>query len=354
MRRVMRSGLALLAMCAWHSSALAQPVNEADKVAARALMQNGLELLRSKDYQGALAAFTSAYRKFQSAKILLNVATTQSLLQRHADAANTYQQYLDAPDTDASKHAEIRQVLAELDRSVGTLHITTATAATEVSISGQPPIAVTDALRWRVPVGSFAITATHAGYRPFTRSGQVRAGQTTAIAIALVPQEPSATESNTSRNKPSGDAASPPANRSSTSSTNDAALGDAHPGWGVFARAHVDALHVGAAGLVGGYWQPTSQVRIALGGLWGPTLGGYLGATAAVTHARLRPALTVALPWFWSEGPRFAVRGALGLQAQLTPRFGVSVEVGGEYLLNAEPARTTYQLVPAAEVRIGW
>src|SRR5262247_3006086 len=99
------------------------PQPDPSKMDAKALMQTGVRLLEAKDYLGALAVFKDAYARFPSAKILLNIGTTQKLLNRNAEAANTYQRYLDSKDADPARRAEITQILADIDKVVGRLEI---------------------------------------------------------------------------------------------------------------------------------------------------------------------------------------------------------------------------------------
>src|SRR5678815_5528685 len=94
-----------------------------DKLDAKALMQSGLKLYAAKDFLGALAVFRTAYTRFASTKILLNIGTTLTKLDRKAEAANAYQRYLDAADSDRAKHGEVTKVLGELDAAVTLLEI---------------------------------------------------------------------------------------------------------------------------------------------------------------------------------------------------------------------------------------
>ena len=94
------------------------PSPETDKLDAKALMQSGLKLYAARDFLGALAVFKTAYTRFASAKILLNIGTTLTKLDRKAEAANVYQRYLDSPDADPAKRNEVKKVLAELDAAV--------------------------------------------------------------------------------------------------------------------------------------------------------------------------------------------------------------------------------------------
>ena len=69
-------------------SAHAQNPPQEGRVDAKALMQSGVRLFEAKDYLGALAVFKDAYSRFQSAKILLNIATTLTLLERKAQQSH--------------------------------------------------------------------------------------------------------------------------------------------------------------------------------------------------------------------------------------------------------------------------
>src|SRR5579863_380874 len=104
------------------SVAVAEP--DTQKGDAQSLMASGVKLLSAKDYLGALAVFKTAYERFPSAKILLNIGTTLKLLGRDADAANAYQRFLEALDTDRKRRGEIEKLLAQIDKSVGTVALT--------------------------------------------------------------------------------------------------------------------------------------------------------------------------------------------------------------------------------------
>src|SRR5579863_8770121 len=87
------------------------PAPSADKGDAKQLMQTGVRLLEAHDYLGALEVFKSAYERFPSAKILLNIGTTLKLLERKCEAANAYQRYLGAIDADPARRSEVADAL---------------------------------------------------------------------------------------------------------------------------------------------------------------------------------------------------------------------------------------------------
>src|SRR6188472_1482615 len=119
----MRILVAVLVLVLAPVLASAQPASTGDRGDAKALMQTGVRLLEAKDYLGALATFKEAYSRYPSAKILLNIGTTLKLLGRDAEAANTYQRYLDSSDADATRAVEVKQALVELDAKLGRISI---------------------------------------------------------------------------------------------------------------------------------------------------------------------------------------------------------------------------------------
>lgn len=335
------SYLVIAAVCALpHPIALAQPSPPvADKVDAKSLMQSGLKLYAARDYLGALSVFRTAYTRFPSAKILLNIGTTLTKLDRKADAANTYQRYLDAPDTDPAKAADVKKLLAELDQAVGTLELTISPSDAELQIGSEDWIAATAAQRQRVPPGTVAVQVRRAAYEPAERELQVAAGQTVAVAFDLVeipvPQAP--------LGEP-GDGGVRAAIE----------LEAPRSAFGVVAMALIDAPHHGGAGLVGVTFDVTEGLRVQAGAILGPSYGGYLGGTLALLDGKLRPIVSAGAPIFLSSGARIALRGAGGLELALTHRLALTAELGIEYMLNPEAdVRNRTLLIPAVGAA-GW
>ncbi|MGH9884244.1 MAG: hypothetical protein ACREBE_01860, partial [bacterium] len=144
----------------------AEPAQDADKLDAKALMQSGLKLYASKDFLGALAVFRSAYTRFASTRILLNIGTTLAKLDRKAEAANAYQRYLDALDSDRAKHAEVRKVLGELDAVVATLELSITPGQAELQVNDEDWVPATSETHHRVAPGAVIVRARHAEYQP--------------------------------------------------------------------------------------------------------------------------------------------------------------------------------------------
>lgn len=312
----------------------AQPVTN-DKMDAKALMQSGLRLYQAKDFLGALAVFKTAYARFPSAKILLNIGTTLAKLDRKAEAANVYQHYLDSPDADPAKRAEVEKVLAELDAAVALLELTVTPSDAELQIDYQDWLAADAARRLRVAPGSVTLRARHPAYQPHEQAVQAAAGARLPITIALI-------------EIPAPVASTP----SSSTATDQGIIATATPAaprsrFGVVARAHFDPIHTGGAGLVGATADLTDQLEVHAAALLGPSSGAYAGASFAILRGKLRPIVSAGLPIFFSEGARVALRGAGGVELVLSRHLAVIAELGVEYAFNPETDVDHTQLVPA-------
>ena len=130
------------------------PVDEPrTRALAQALMIEGVRQLQAASYDQALANFLEAYAKFPSPKILLNIASTLRDMGRHADAANTYQRYLQDPATGTERIAEVRAILLDLDQQLTLLTVRVLPRGSEVSIDGGPFVTVGSSLETRVRPG---------------------------------------------------------------------------------------------------------------------------------------------------------------------------------------------------------
>jgi hypothetical protein len=309
-----RCALALACM-----AATAQAGPDPDKLDAKALLHSGLKLFEAKDYLGALAVFDSAYKRFPSAKLLLNIATTLARLERKADAANAYQHYLDSPDTDLGKHDAVQRMLADLDRFVGTLEITVQPHDAELAIdSGWMPAVL--AHKYRVD-GRANIRVRRAGYQDAMRSVMVAAGARMTLAIQLdpevVPSQSFAAPAD------AGVRATTPAPESPSR-------------FGALVFAHVDVVHAGGAAVLGLTANVVGPLRGELAAIVGPKSGGYAGASLPLLSTRIRPVIAAGMPVFVSNGARFAVLGAGGLEFELDRRLVLSLEVGVEHVFDPE------------------
>lgn len=305
-----------------------------DKTDAKALLQSGLKLFAAKDYLGALAVFKDAYARFPSAKILLNIGTTLTRLGRKADAANVYQRYLDASDSDPAKRPEVAKVLAGLDEDVGIVALSITPSDAEIQIGTDDWLPAAEAARYRVAPGSVTVRARREGYEPGETSAIATAGATAQVALALEATPVRGVD---------GPGGADPEGLGVSATARPAARSRI----GALVLAHVDVTHSGGAGLVGITVDVTRRLQAQATALLGGTAGGYLGATFALLDGRFRPLLAAGLPVFVSDGARIAVRGAGGLELVVSPHLSVIAELGVEHLLNPEPNVAATMFVPA-------
>jgi len=123
------------------------------RTVAQALMVEGVKRLQAKAYDQALANFLEAYAKLPSPKILLDIGALLRDMGRLADAANTYQRYLDDPATGTARVVEVKELLARLDEQLTTLRVNVSPRGADISIDGGPFI----------PVGRWLVTRVRPG-----------------------------------------------------------------------------------------------------------------------------------------------------------------------------------------------
>jgi hypothetical protein len=313
--------------------AFAQPAT-GDKVDAQSLMQSGVKLLEAKDYLGALAIFKTAYERFPSAKILLNIGTTLKLLGREADAANAYQRYLDASDTDPKRRAEVQKLLDKIDAQVGRVDIKATPSDSAITVDDDDWLNVVRASTWRLAPGHHAITARKDGYTPATKSIETTAGESASISlelaqVAVAPQPTTAAQPIDSGLHATAPVIEPPRSR-----------------FGAMVFGNFDIPHGGAA-LVGATGDITDRIAVRAAAILGPHVGGYVGGVVAILPHRYRPYVSVGLPVFDSNGARVSIRGAAGFEYELNRHLAISIEAGVEHSFDPEMDVKATAFVPA-------
>jgi tetratricopeptide (TPR) repeat protein len=302
------------------------------KLDAKALMASGLRLLRAKDYLGALVVFKDAYARFPSARLLLNIGTTLRLLERSADAANAYQRYLDAPDSDPAKRGEVARVVGLLDKKVGHLELSVTPADAEVRINDEDWQPAAQVARYRVEPGPVSVSARKDRFQPGAASAQLAAGEKAALAIALVAvPEPA---------RPVVPAAVPPGGEAGPGIRAGASAPAPRSRLGVLAMARVDVSNRGGAALLGLTVDVLSRLQLQGAAIVGPFYGGYGGASLAILRGVVRPTISAGVTIFSSDGPRYALRGAGGLELQLGRHVSLIAELGVDYVLNEQVTET--------------
>jgi hypothetical protein len=312
---------------------------EGDKGSAKALLASGLRLYKQNDFLGALAVFKDAYARFPSDRILLNIGTTLIKLDRPAEAANAYQQYLDSSDADPAKKPEAQRTLADLDKRVGIVELTVEPIDAEIQVGGEDWKSAASVKRVRVTPGRITISARREAYKDASTVLDLLAGSTKSATLKL-DAIPVATT-----------------NPSSTTVIGTSSIGTTYAGpkprsrIGVIALAHVDPTAPGAAGVVGLVGDVTDRIGVRAAAILGPKFGGYAGASFAIMTTRVRPIIAVAMPFFRSDGWRWSVRGAGGLELAFNRNLSVIAELGVEHLFNPEDSVESSTLfVPALGV----
>lgn len=328
----------LLALCLLGSVAAAQPAPapppSGDKMDAKALMASGLKLFGQKDYLGALAMFKEAYDRFPSSKILLNIGTTQKALGRDVEAANTYQQFLDAPDADEAKKAAVEKELAELDTRLAVVEVKATPADAEIELGDESWHPAAQLSRYRLAPGQVTLHARKDGFQPWEKALGLTAGAVLVVNVELqlvpAPVEPASTTTVTATGVHAQ--VTPPAPRSP---------------WGAIAVAHVDVTHQGGAGVVGVTRELVVGLQVEAAAILGPSSGAYVGGRYALLHGALHPVIAAGVPMFVASGARFGVRGAGGLEYELTRHLAVVAEVGVEHVFNPQDSFAATMFIPA-------
>jgi hypothetical protein len=318
--------------------AAAQPADPKDnKVDAQSLMQSGVKLLEAKDYLGALAVFKTAYERFPSTKILLNIGTTLKYLDRDSDAANAYQRYIDANDADPKRKAELQKLVDKIDKTAGRYEVTPTPSDATVTIDDDDWLHVVRGKAWRVSPGRHAVTVKAEGYEPKTKSVEVKAGESIALEIQLSPIPKQA---------PAVITVVEPQNKIVAAPIEEGPRSR----FGAIVLGHFDIPHGGAA-LVGVTADVIDRVEARATAILGPKVGAYAGATFSFLTDRYRPYISAGVPVFFSSGARYGIRGAGGLEWIANRHFAFVIEAGVEHEFNLEMGVTKATVfVPAAGV----
>jgi hypothetical protein len=313
-------------------AAHAQPAPQKPTGDVKSLMASGVKLFEQKDYLGALAVFKDAYTRFPSAKILLNIGTTLTQLDRKAEAANAYQHYIDSSDADPLKKPEVAKVIADLDKSVGKLTITVAPPDAEIQVGDDEYMPAERAKIVRVAAGEYRVKARKDKFQPEGKSAQITAGQTIAVAITMtaVKEETRTIIVPVDTGVRGGTEVEGPRSRISG-----------------FALAHIDVPRKGGAAFIGVGADVVPRLQVQAAAIIGPYYGGYVGAAFAILPGQFQPYVAAGMPIFSSNGARYAVRGGGGVEMQINRHVALIAEIGVEYMLNPESDIRKVLFVPA-------
>ncbi len=154
------------------------------KAKAQELLSDGNKLAAAGDYGLALVKFRTAYELYPSPKLLLNIGTSLRQIGRNAEAAETYETYLDHPEADADRADELRDILDDLDALVGRLNVTVKERGARVSLDGKILRDLGDGAI-RVDPGEHTLTAEKSGRPATVRHVRVKANQTLDVELSV-------------------------------------------------------------------------------------------------------------------------------------------------------------------------
>jgi hypothetical protein len=309
------------------SPANAQPgadpaTTERNKSEARALVKEGARLYAAKNYAGARDLFVSAYAKFPSAKILINLGTTNKEMSDLASAANYYQLYLGDPDADAARVTEIRALVQELDAKVGKLSLVITPADAEFQIDDGPWLPGGRLSVVRVPLTPWILHARRDGFVGTDVDGPGSSGTITVTLEAIKANVVDTTQT----------AIATPIEAPTPIAT-------VHRRKTLTLGAAIDAAIDGKGRGVA--WSPGISVRwrdrleIDLRGQFSATPGVYVGARGFATTGTIRPSLSVGAPMFWKSGFQPGIGAGAGLSWHPSDRVYLLAEVGFSYFFSS-------------------
>ncbi len=180
--------LTLLATLATHPSPTAAADN---KTAARNLLVEGSDLLKSGEYSQALAKFQAAFDMVPSPKIHYNFGLAYQGLGRPAEALGAFQKFVtEAQDVPAANVTKAKQFMADLRTKVAWLDVTGDVRGAEISVDGRAlgtgPLAGETA----IDPGVHQVTVEAPGKPPFLQKISPTAGEKVRVVARLAAETP--------------------------------------------------------------------------------------------------------------------------------------------------------------------
>lgn len=344
---------------------------------AEALMAAGKARVAAKDFTGALALFSDAYREFPDPKYFIAIGVALERLGRDLEAADYYQRYLDSPEVDPVRAVEVRKGLAAVDARLGKLQIVVLGPPTSEVQIGDLPWVTPGAAPVRVQPGAYLVRARFPGRTVVEASGSVPAGETVDVRLDLTlrPAPPPIPAPAPPAPLPAVDgeppAPAPAPVRVAVAQPPDppiaAVVAVTRPGptprrpssLSVFAGAIGAVVDPGVRGLLGFGYEPDRRIRLGLDIILGPGPGVAPRGTLYLTGGRLRPTLSIGVPVrrlerldnpmsrpcslavvapdaSRSPSIEVAIHGGVGLEWAASPRLALVAELGYERYLGID------------------
>lgn len=170
--------------------ALALPAASAaaDRKAAAAHFQKGIQLFQLEDFAAALTEFRAAYDTAPSFEVLYNIALCQARLSKHAAAVNSFEAYLSDGGSRVSREKRklVSRLLEEARAKTALVTIVSSIEGTEVFIDGERA-GFTPLIKLLAESGRRTFRAVREGYHPAEEVQELVAGQTVTLQLELKP-----------------------------------------------------------------------------------------------------------------------------------------------------------------------
>lgn len=284
----------------------------------------GAKLTTAQCYEG-LGKLASAWSKYTLVEALAKKA---GLAERATEAAK--------------KAAELRPRLATLRIEV------------PAEVRALPGLAITrdgaplDEAQWGTPLpvdkGRHTVVMTAAGKPSWERGIEIQADGEAATVTVEAAVETRPTPPLDTRTTPP-----PPARDQRVSPEPESLSHRFQPG--AQARLDIDPLHGGVRTAVGLTVGLFDHVELGASVLIGSTAGFELQATGFVLTGAWKPLVNAGVPFFFVDGAHAGIRGAGGVQWDVSRHFGVFAQIGGAYFPNAQTGYARAIFLPAAGVQ---
>lgn len=321
---------------------------------AKALFKEANQLAEEGNYAGAAELFRTAYARFPSSKILWNLATVLERMDRKAEAADTYAQYILNKDSDVKKRTEAAQRLVALEAQVGKLQILVPEPGASVVLDGRQ-IGQGTSFTVRVDPGGHTVVAERVGAPAAAATIDVPVGTERAITLrpgAIVGQPERPAESVPAPAAVARPAPPPPAGPAEAEPAVVTAMAPAratldHRGQlGLTVRSETDARTGETGPSAGLTFGATSWLEVAALVLIQENKGARVSASAFALDGAWKPFARLGVPMFFVDGARPGVHVAGGLLWDVAPYAGVLLDAGIEHFPTVpEPFKKTAVVV---------
>ncbi len=188
--RVRRHGTQLafwLSLAVWLVLSLAALPTRADSESTEDLISDGLALRRAGQDAEALELFRRAQQANPSARALAQIALAEQALGRWGDAEEHLNQVLSTNDPwVGERRALLQKALDEVRSQLGTLEVRANRPGAEVLVDGTSAGTVPIQPR-RLSIGTYEVVVRAPGFKPVTRTVQIRPRTVTRANFELAP-----------------------------------------------------------------------------------------------------------------------------------------------------------------------